>query len=117
MLARARKALVILAVTAALLAGVAASGATAARASTSCGIVSASGRARNIVAMNVPCAKAEAVTRSFAARTAALRAGQRRVVTTPLLPGFTCVLASQGKRGGSCSTARARKSVLWLSAT
>ena len=117
MLARARKALVILAVTAALLAGVAASGATAARASTSCGIVSASGRAWIIVAKNVPCAKAKAVVRSFAARTAALRAGQRRVVTTSLLPGFTCVLASQGKPGGSCSTARARKSVLWLSAT
>ena len=117
MLARSSKAVVVFILAAAVLGAAVTSGATAARASTSCGIVSASGRAWIIVAKNVPCAKAKAVTRSFAARTAALRAGQHRVVTTPLLPGFKCVLASQGKPGGSCSTAGARKSILWLSAT
>ena len=89
-------------------------GASAASTSTSCGIVSASGRAWIVVAKSVTCPKAKSVTRSFATRTAALRAGQRRVVTTTLLPGFHCVLASQGKPGGSCSTAGATKSVLWI---
>ena len=117
MLARSSKAFVVFTLAAALAAAVASSGATAAHASTSCGIVSASGHAWIIVAKNVPCAKAKAVTRSFAARTAALRAGQQRVVTTSLLPGFTCLLVRHGKPGGSCSTAGARKSVLWLSAT
>jgi hypothetical protein len=117
MFARSSKALVVFTLAAALAAAVASSGATAAHASTSCGIVSASGRAWIVVAKNVPCAKAKAVTRGFAARTAALRAGQQRVVTTSLLPGFTCLLVRHGKPGGSCSTAGARKSVLWLSAT
>jgi hypothetical protein len=84
---------------------------------TSCGIVTASHRSWIVVAKNVPCAKAKSVTRALAARTAAVRAGQRRTVTTGLLPGFVCVLASQGKPGGSCSTAGAAKMVLWLSAT
>jgi len=117
MLVRSTKTLAVVALAAALAAAVATSSATAARTSTSCGIVSASGRAWIIVAKNVPCATAKAVVRSFAARTTALRSGQRRVVTTTLLPGFTCLLVRQGKPGGSCSTAGAQKSVLWLSAT
>jgi hypothetical protein len=86
------------------------------RASTSCGVVVASGHPWIIVAKAVPCSKAKAVTRSFAARTNALHTGGRAVVHTALLRGFTCVLASQGKPGGSCSTAGAAKSVLWLRA-
>lgn len=92
------------------------SGAAAGPASTSCGILSASGHTWIVVAKSVTCAKAKSVTRSLATRTAALHAGQRRVVTTTLLPGFHCVLASQGKPGGSCSTAGAARSVLWISA-
>ncbi len=84
------------------------------RASTSCGIVVAAGHPWIIVSKVVPCSKAKAVTRSFAARTNGLHTGQRAVVHTALLPGFVCVLASQGKPGGSCSTAGAAKSVLWL---
>jgi hypothetical protein len=84
------------------------------RASTSCGIVVAAGHPWIIVSKVVPCSKAKAVTRPFAARTNALHTGGRAVVHTALLPGFTCVPASQGKSGGSCSTAGAGKSVLWL---
>jgi hypothetical protein len=89
-------------------------GASSAKAQTSCGILTASGRAWIIVAKGVPCATAKNVTRSFASATAALHAGARRTVTTPLLHGFVCVLASEGKPGGSCSTAGAARSVLWL---
>ena len=90
------------------------SGTSAAPASTGCGIVSASGHAWIVVAKSVTCPEAKSVTRAFAPRTAALHSGQRRLVTTTLLPGFHCVLASQGKPGGSCSTAGAAKSVLWI---
>jgi hypothetical protein len=96
---------------------VALAGAGAAHASTSCGIMSASGHSWIVVAKSVPCAKAKAVTRTFASRTAGLHAGQRQTVRTSLLPGFVCVLASQGKPGGSCSTAGAAKQVLWIAAT
>jgi hypothetical protein len=108
--------LVPMLVVAALSALALASGSSAAPASTSCGIMSASGHTWIVVAKSVTCTKAKSVTRGLAARTAALRAGQRRVVTTALLPGFHCVLASQGKPGGSCSTAGATKSVLWIAA-
>lgn len=117
MLRPSAKALAVTSLATVLAVAVLASSAAAARASTGCGIVNASGRAWIVVTKNVPCAKAKAVTRAFATRTAALRTGQRRTVTTTLLPGFKCVLASMGKPGGSCSTAGARKSVLWLSAT
>jgi hypothetical protein len=89
-------------------------GVSSSRASTSCGIVMAAGHPWIIVAKSVPCAKAKSVTSSFAARTNALHTGQRRTVRSPLLPGFVCVLASQGKPGGSCSVAGATKSILWL---
>jgi hypothetical protein len=84
------------------------------RASTSCGIVVATGHPWIIVSKAVPCSKAKTVVRSFAVRTNRLHTGQRAVVHTALLPGFTCVLASQGKPGGSCATAGAAKSILWL---
>ena len=101
---------------AALAVSAAATGASGARTSTSCGILTASGHAWIIVAKSVPCATAKNVTRSFATATAALHSGARRTVTTPLLHGFVCVLASQGKPGGSCSTAGAARSVLWIEA-
>ena len=89
-------------------------GTTSARAMASCGIVNASGHAWIVVAKNVSCTRAKQVTRAFAARTSRLHSGQSVVVTTSLLPGFHCVLASKGKPGGSCATAGAAKSVLWL---
>jgi hypothetical protein len=88
----------------------------AVRGQTSCGVLTASGHPWIIVAKNVPCSTANRVVRGFASRTAALHTGARVVVTSPL-SGFTCLLASQGKPGGSCSTAGAAKSILWLSAT
>lgn len=105
-----------LAAVGALAVSAAAIGANGAKASTSCGILTASGHAWIIVAKSVPCATAKNVTRSFATATAALHSGARRTVTTRLLHGFVCVLASQGKPGGSCSTAGAAKSVLWIEA-
>lgn len=90
-------------------------GAGTARASTSCGVVTAAGHPWIIVAKGVPCSTAKSVVRRLAARTAAVPSGGRVVVSSPL-HGFTCVLASQGKPGGSCSTAGAAKSILWLSA-
>ena len=86
-----------------------------AHAATSCGIVSAAGRPWILVANGVPCSTGARVVRSLAARTAAVRAGSTVVVPSPL-PGFKCVLASHGKPGGSCSTAGATKSLLWLGA-
>ena len=74
----------------------------------------ASGHAWIIVAKSVPCATAKNVTRRFATATAALQSGARRTLTTRLLHGFVCVLASQGRPGGSCSTAAAANSVLWI---
>lgn len=89
-------------------------GATSARAMTSCGVVNAAGHPWIVVAKGVSCTTAKRVTRGLAARTAAVRSGQTVRVTSPLLHGFTCVLASHGKPGGSCSTAGATRSVLWL---
>ena len=109
-----RRLVLMLFVVAALSAFVFGSSAGASTASTSCGIVMAAGHSWIVVAKAVPCAKAKSVTQGLAARTAALRAGQRRATTSSLLPGFHCVLASQGKPGGSCSTAGAVKSVLWI---
>jgi hypothetical protein len=102
-----------LAACATLCALAATAGAATASASTSCGIVTASGHPWIIVAKGVPCTRAKSVTRHFAARTAGLRSGARLTVPSPLR-GFTCVLASQGKPGGSCSTAGAARSVLWI---
>jgi hypothetical protein len=92
-------------------------GASTARASASCGIITAAGHQWIIVTKGVSCATAKRVVRGFAARTARLRSGQTIVVHTSLLSGFTCVLASKGKPGGSCSTAGAGKSILWLAAS
>lgn len=91
-------------------------GATTARASTGCGVVTSAGHVWIVVAKAVPCSTAKRVTRGFAVRTAAMRSGQKRIVASPL-HGFTCLLASQGKPGGSCSTAGATKSILWLVAS
>jgi hypothetical protein len=104
----------VLALCAALLALALTAGATNARASASCGIFSASGHQWIVVTKGVSCAKAKQVVASLASRTARLRNGQSIIVHTPLLNGFTCVLASKGKPGGSCSTAGAAKSILWL---
>ncbi len=90
-------------------------GATAAPTSTSCGIVAAAGHAWIVVSKGVPCTSAKSAVRALAARTAALHAGQSRVVHSPLA-GFTCLIASRGKPGGSCSTAGAARSILWLGA-
>ena len=89
-------------------------GVSSGRASTSCGIVMAAGHPWIIVAKSVPCSKAKSVTSSFAAQTNALHTGQRKTVRTSMLPGFVCVLASQGKPGGSCAVAGATRSILWL---
>ena len=89
-------------------------GTTRAQAASSCGVLTASGHTWIVVAKGVTCAKAKNVTRSFAARTAAVRSGQTVIVTSPLLPGFHCVLSSRGKPGGSCATAGAARSILWL---
>ena len=88
-------------------------GTTRASAATSCGVVTASGHAWIVVAKGVTCTTAKSVTRRLAARTAALHSGQK-VTVTGVLRGFTCVLASMGKPGGSCATAGAAKSILWL---
>jgi hypothetical protein len=90
-----------------------AGGAASAHAASSCGIVTAAGHPFIVVAKGITCPSATGVVRALAARTAAVRTGQRLVVHSPLR-GFTCVLASQGKPGGSCSTAGAAKSVLWI---
>ena len=101
----------------AALAGLAlAAGTAPARAASGCGIVAAAGHTWIVVAKGVPCATAKRVTRALAARTSRVRTGQRVVTTSPLLRGFTCVLASQGKPGGSCATAGAARSVLWIRA-
>ena len=75
--------------------------------------MTASGRAWIIVAKGVSCTSAKSVVRRLAARTAAVHAGQHVTVASPLR-GYTSVLASQGKPGGSCSTPGAARSVLWL---
>jgi hypothetical protein len=90
--------------------------APASAAQRSCGILVAAHHSWIVVAKNVTCAKAKAVTRALATRTAAIRRGQRVTVHTSLLPGYTCVLASQGKPAGSCSIAGATKMVVWLTA-
>ena len=97
-----RLALIALLVPLSLLA--AAVGARSARASSSCGVVTAAGHPWIVVAKGVSCPSAAQVVRALAARTAALRPGARATVSSPLR-GFVCVLASQGKPGGSCSTA------------
>ena len=94
--------------------GVFAATAGAAPASSSCGVVTAAGHPWIVVVKGVPCSTAAQVVRGLGARTAAVRAGTRVTVSTPLLRGFTCVLASRGKPGGSCSTPGAVKSVLWI---
>jgi hypothetical protein len=86
-----------------------------ARAATGRGIVTAAGHPWIVVAKGVPCTNAKQVVRGFAARTAALRNGASIVVPSPLR-GFHCLLASRGKPGGSCTTAGAAKSILWLGA-
>ncbi len=105
-----------LAVVAALAVLALTAGASTAQASSSCGVYNAGGHMWIIVVRSVSCPKAKAVVRSLAAQTVALRSGQRKVVHTSLLPGFTCVLASRGKPGGSCAGAGAVKSVTWLGA-
>ena len=90
-------------------------GAASAGASASCGIVTAAGHPYIVVAKGVSCPSATGVVRTLAARTAAVRAGQKIVVRSPLR-GFTCVLASQGKPAGSCATPGAAKSVVWVAA-
>lgn len=90
-------------------------GAESAHASASCGVVTAAGHPFIVVAKGVSCPSATGVVRTLAARTAAVRAGQRIVVRSPLR-GFTCVLASQGKPAGSCATPGAAKSVVWVAA-
>jgi hypothetical protein len=90
-------------------------GASTARASQSCGIFNAAGHTWIVVSKGVTCASAKRAVRNLAARTAALHAGQRKTVPSPLR-GFVCLIASQGKPGGSCSTAGAGRSILWLSA-
>ena len=76
---------------------------------------SAAGHTWIVVAKGVSCTSAKNVTRALAARTAALHAGQKHTVTSPLA-GFTCVIASRGKPAGSCATAGAAKSIVWLGA-
>ena len=99
----------------ATLAGVAlTAGVSTASASSSCGVYVAGGKGWIIVVKSVTCTKAKAVVRSFAPRNVALHSGQRRIVTTPLLPQFTCVLANRGKPAGSCSTAGAARSIVWI---
>ena len=111
---RSTRLLTTLALAAALSALALTAGAATTRAATSCGIVTAAGHPWIVVAKGVTCGTAKRVTRALAARTAALRSGQRRTMTTPLLHGFYCVLASHGKPGGSCSTPGAARSVLWI---
>jgi hypothetical protein len=89
--------------------------ATGARAASSCGIVTAAGHTWIVVTKGVPCSTATRVTRALAARTAAVRSGQKVTVRSPL-GGFTCVLASRGKPAGSCATAGAAKSIVWIAA-
>jgi hypothetical protein len=103
-------ALLVVAGASVLLAG----GVSNARASTSCGIVMAAGHPWIVVAKSVPCSKAKSVTSSFASQTNALHTGQQRVVHTSALPGFSCLIASRGKPGGSCAVAGATRSILWL---
>lgn len=88
-------------------------GAVSARAATSCGVVTAAGHPWIVVAQGVSCSTGKRVVQGFAARTAALRSGASVTVSSPL-SGFHCVLASRGKPGGSCSTAGAAKSLLWI---
>jgi hypothetical protein len=104
-----------LATCAALCALAATTGAATARASASCGVVTAAAHPWIVVAKSVSCTSAKSMVRHFAARTAALRAGES-IKLAGTLPGFVCVLASHGKPGGSCSTAGGVRSVLWLSA-
>jgi hypothetical protein len=104
----------VLGVAAASVLLVATGGVSNARASTSCGILVAAGHPWIVVAKSVPCSKAKSVTRSFASQTNALHTGQQRIVHTSALRGFTCLIASRGKPGGSCATAGAVKSILWL---
>ena len=111
----ATRSLTVLVIAALLAALAMTAGTTSARASSSCGIVAASGHAWIVVAKGVTCATAKSVTRRFAARTAALRNDQRIVVPSPL-GGFTCVISRHVKPGGSCATPGAAKSILWLSA-
>jgi len=88
-------------------------GATATPLAMSCGIVSAAGHAWIVVSKGVSCTSAKNVTRAFAARTAALRAGQKHTVPSPLA-GFTCVISNHGKPAGSCAAAGATKTIIWL---
>ena len=88
-------------------------GAMTAQASASCGIYTAAGHGWIVVVKGVTCPSAKAVVRGLAARTAAVRAGGSVTVASPLA-GFTCVLASRGKPGGSCSTPGATRSILWI---
>ena len=107
--------LAVLAISALFALAAMATGATAATGSQSCGIVHAADHTWIVVSKGVTCTSAKNVTRALAARTAALHAGQKRTVHSPLA-GFYCVLASQGKPGGSCATPGAARSVLWISA-
>ena len=63
-------------------------GSTSAQAASSCGILNASGRTWIIVVKAVPCPTAKTIVRRYAARTAALRSGQRIVVSNPPAGGF-----------------------------
>ncbi len=96
-----------------LLAATAGSG--TARAAAGCGVFTAAGHPWIVVANGVSCAQAKQVVRKLAAKTVALRSGTTSVVPSPLR-GFVCLLSNRAKPGGSCSTAGAAKSILWLSA-
>ena len=78
-------------------------GAATARASSSCGLLTAAGHSWIIVAKGVSCSSAKRLVRGFATRTARLRSGQT-VVVHNVPGGFTCVLASRGKPGGSSNS-------------
>jgi hypothetical protein len=88
-------------------------GAQASRSAGSCGILTAGSRTWIVVSKGVSCSSADRVVRTLAARTARVRAGATVRVASPL-HGFTCVLASRGKPAGSCATAGAAKSIVWI---
>ena len=90
-------------------------GAATASASTSCGVVTAAGHPRIVVAKSVSCPP----RRTWFAISARARRPFGRAGPSSWRgrsPASSCVLSSHGKPGGSCSTAGGVRSVLWLSA-
>jgi hypothetical protein len=88
-------------------------GATAARADTRCGILSTAGHSWIVVTKGVPCSTALRITRGYAVRTAAMQAGQTRLVSSPI-HGFRCLLSNRGQPAGGCVTPGNAKSILWI---